>query len=754
MTAFTVTHFENIMDPAGGQPIDYSDLEEFYGALSKCKLAPTELDKKRSAGWVRGPLKDNYRKKENITETRLLIIDVDKSPAKPYCINSPLETHEVLKDFGINHIIYTTWSNRGNGKYRYRVVIPASRVLSDDEVELNSRKIVDILNGGGLSIEYAAENKAMSQMWFYSSSPNPKEWFESYLYVDGTEYRPTTVGKYSSSIVATPEDGYTKNIDILEIKPDVCAVSNASLISNIRNHHEIHFSMLNLSYQMIKDGNSEYWINTFLDSLLGPNTGDKRIEDRRLEIPRLISGARERLVKESVVKKVDWSVDRGSYVEPPVPPGMLGQMVRMAHDQQSYQNMTVAVVAAIGAVSGIAGYKFQCPAIPSFGCNNYYLVSMKTGGGKDFISKFIINLYRRAAQDASYQQFVGAKKFTGGKSIRKLLESKPCCVSVMTEFGQILHGTSGDPVSTRQTLLEQYSRSGPNDVLGAEGYSKEEDSLKELNHPSMTLIGESEPSSFIAALNGTNSINDGFVPRCLVLRADQDTRPYLNRETSTKFDSDIIEHIAHMMKECKDDTIPYFMKWENIQLERDVYDHADMWTDIYNKFDGNDQLKCVLSTRMHIHTIKVATVCAIMNRRALIVKREDWEWAVKFTQYCFDNANSFMEGGNDPLMGGDGSIDDAIKVAASKISKLFCGDLSGGQYYLDAHCKQQMNTIPANVMFKLLGKVPAIKKVGSKARPGYNLVLDYCIKEGLMLKEKYKGKEYYIINGKMKEYME
>ena len=86
---FSITHFDNIMLPKSGKPETYVDFKSFCTKFKPCREAPTEEDKKRSAGWVRGLLKDNYRHNDNIDITQFIIIDVDKSAGVQWCKESP-----------------------------------------------------------------------------------------------------------------------------------------------------------------------------------------------------------------------------------------------------------------------------------------------------------------------------------------------------------------------------------------------------------------------------------------------------------------------------------------------------------------------------------------------------------------------------------------------------------------------------------------------------------------------------------------
>jgi hypothetical protein len=743
---YKITRFDNITNPGGGVPQTYETLPDLYTQFNKCAMARTEQDKKNSAGWVRGHLKDNYRKKENIEHTQFIIIDVDKSSGKPYCIEPPEKIHQIMKDFNINHIMHTTWSNRGDGKYRYRIIIPCTRNVWEEEVEINSRDIVGALKDAGCDILYAHENKSMSQMWFFPSSPAPTKWFQSYLYCEGEDYNPSTIDRYKieKEIKGAPTN------KVLSIFPDVVASDSLyDMFENVRTHQDIHGNLLNITYQLVKDEVPDGWIMRICNYLLGEPTDDKRIEQRRADLPRMIQGAKLKRLDENKFEAIEWISADSKYEDPPIPPGRLGELVKMAYRQQSYQNKTIALVSSLGMISGVAGYKFQCPSVPSMGCNDYFLLSMKTGGGKDFASRFIISGLAKASKDNSYRQFIGNKTFTSGKAIRNMLEKKRCCVSVITEMGQVLASISGDPVSTRRAFLEVYSKSGPDDIVAEEGYSKDEDSIKELSHPALTIVGEGEPSGFIRALKSSNSTTDGFAPRCLIFRADRERRPYENKDIDLSWDDDILEHLSHLLKECTDMTLPYFMRWESSELEQDVKRHSDKWTDYYNDYDGINELKSVLSTRMHVHAVKLSTICAVMNRRELIVTKEDWEWAKELVMYCFNQAQSFMDSSTSGE--GDGTIEDTLKIIAHTLRRYFAGDFKGGNFYRDKYSAERNNIIIERCFRTLFASKPAIKKLSRNNKPGYDVVVEYFLQKKYMEKLVHNKKIYYLINNNILE---
>lgn len=91
----------------------------------------------------------------------------------------PILVHEVLKRLGIQHLIYTSYSN-DIGLPKYRVVIPCE--YSPEQLPILLDYLFKLLHEAGVMLTPVPENRVWSQPWYYSRVPDEqhKSLFEFY----------------------------------------------------------------------------------------------------------------------------------------------------------------------------------------------------------------------------------------------------------------------------------------------------------------------------------------------------------------------------------------------------------------------------------------------------------------------------------------------------------------------------------------------------------------------------------------------
>lgn len=108
----------------------------------------------------------------------LIIIDCDKHIDTQGCeiegAPEPLLVHQALKDMGIGHILYGSYSHYAGGKgNRYRIILSADQPYSREQLAPTIEQVIISLNQNLNSdlLAYAKENNTFSQGWYYPRKP-------------------------------------------------------------------------------------------------------------------------------------------------------------------------------------------------------------------------------------------------------------------------------------------------------------------------------------------------------------------------------------------------------------------------------------------------------------------------------------------------------------------------------------------------------------------------------------------------------
>jgi hypothetical protein len=232
---------------------------------------------------------------------------------------------------------------------------------------------------------------------------------------------------------------------------------------------------------------------------------------RSTEIPPIdVSGLVSPLVGESAVNK-QTAFSR--------PPGLIGDVADYIYSSAIRPVPEIALAGAIALVAGIAGRSYN---ISGTGLNQYLIVLAQTGTGKDGALSGIENLTAAVRQQVpSVDSFIGPAAFASGQGLVRILDEKPCFLSLLGEFGLTLQQicdpkASPSQVMLRRALLDLYNRSGWTALLRSSVYSDKEKNTKTIQAPAVTILGESTPETFFDGLSSSH-IAEGLIPRFSVI---------------------------------------------------------------------------------------------------------------------------------------------------------------------------------------------------------------------------------------------
>lgn len=653
MFSFTLAQSEKSTEESEYRLFVNATLEGLYErCFSRCVKG-----KKLGKGIIRGALKDAPRNDENLEYSRLLIIDADAGlDGKP--TPSAVSCHEALVSLGYSHVIYTTHSHTPE-YHKYRALVELNEDIKQHELHVNVSQLIDELKANGCSVKYAHEMDTWSQIWFLPRSDNPDN-FISYGWFDGTTFTAIHVEeteeiKRERQERNESEKGTSGKTETLD-----------EMFTNIRTGSEYHSSLRNISYQLAKDGVSRAIILATLRNAMeaSQEAGSERWLQRMKDLERLVDGGIQLAEDEAQDFEVPEVEQKESdYTPPPIPPGLLGDLVTQILKSMPRPQIEFAFPMALGSVAAICGAKFNAYTNEFSGLNLNMTVVADTGFGKGQISKFFNSLFIGGLDGKivnlsggdGVTSFIGTNNYTAPRSLHRDLMLGRSKVVCMQEAGIMLGAKSGNADELSAYVMENYVNSAHDQFSSSRSYSSDEQSLKAFRAPAMTLILESTEESLATSLRDMNALESGYIPRQTMFKVNG--KPAMNRrrgdKVSYQFDDAVVNQFQKLIEECaKIQATPHFeaniIEWSDEQFEK----YCDL-TDYYSSEFNDDKVAKIIASRMAHKVVKFASLCTVFNRwngGSMMLDDEAWDWAVSMGQWEMDNINhnlSYMRESNE-----------------------------------------------------------------------------------------------------------
>lgn len=201
------------------------------------------------------------------------------------------------------------------------------------------------------------------------------------------------------------------------------------------------------------------------------------------------------------------------------PPGLVGSVAEYILSSAIRPVPEVALAASIALCAGVCARSYN---ISGTGLNQYIMLLAKTGRGKEGAATGIDNLIAAVRQNIPMaDNFIGPAAFASGQALVKVLDGKPCFVSVLGEVGLTLQqicdpNAPGPLVMLRRVLLDIYAKSGFTKVLRSSVYSDSDKNTRIVQAPNLTILGESTPETFFSGLD-VSHIAEGLIPRFTII---------------------------------------------------------------------------------------------------------------------------------------------------------------------------------------------------------------------------------------------
>lgn len=314
------------------------------------------------------------------------------------------------------------------------------------------------------------------------------------------------------------------------------------------------------------------------------------------------------------------------------PPGFVGDLAEHFMATAIRPVREVALTAALAVVAGVVGRSYN---VSGTGLNQYIILLARTGSGKEGAANGIDALVAAAREQCPMaDQFIGPAAFASGQALIRVLDERPCFVSVLGEFGITLqqicdHRAPEAKTMLKKVLLDLYAKSGWNKTLRPSVYSDSEKNTRLLQAPNVTILGESTPETFYGGLDQSH-ILEGLVPRFIVVEYNG-PRPPRNPNAFAPPPPDIVGRFTDLLVTAlatrqNNTCCPVAMDEES----QGIMDTFDREADKMINSSGGEVARD-LWNRAHLKALKLAALLAVgKDHQNPVITRDVTEWAVDF----------------------------------------------------------------------------------------------------------------------------
>ncbi len=706
--AYTISYFiGDQKNTSNGETKTYETFDEFANDFSKCSKG-----RKHSAYFVRGELEPIHRKDCNLKQSNILVIDGDEG-VRGRNAPKPLDVHNTLVELGLNHFIYTSHSHNAE-QNKFRCIVPCGQYMEKKDIKANIYGLMNELSANGIRLKHVTEMNTWSQPWFVPTRDDPKDGlFEFYKYTEGKDWETL----YEQEEYSQDEEPSKR------VETHVGSTSLSEMYENIRTGKEYHESMLNISYQLIKDGMSKAHVIAMLETLMNGSVeaGTDRWQQRYNDIERTVQGAINKDNPEFDLESISEEFD-DSDNEMPLPPGLLYDLYQCCYDGLLYQYKEVALVSSLGLVAGIAGRRFNVMTPKRTGLNLYLTIVAGTGFGKDGIGQFISRCIRNSSNGLkdSFDSFIGPSSFTGGKAITNAFENARSRVCVMSEAGLLMKVKHGDVEGKSAALLDAFNVSDSNSYTKYHTYADNDKSIPSLRAMAITIISESTPEQLMSAYSQMGALTNGYLPRQIIFKIEK-RQTKINRNVKDTFDDKLANRLLELLETCaavqaESDPKAFEMDFHP-DIHDDVYDYQDSYNELAAKYEVTNKIKANMATRIGLKVVRIAALATVFNKpksspNCLVIEKPEWEWAKALCDYEFKNVTNALAG-----LSGDGEMDNAIVAVYTKMKSIIDDTIRDSKCKVDVRYRKH-KVIPYGRIKIACASNPNVKSLDSNAKHG------------------------------------
>jgi hypothetical protein len=313
------------------------------------------------------------------------------------------------------------------------------------------------------------------------------------------------------------------------------------------------------------------------------------------------------------------------------PQGLIGELADYFYSSAIRPVAEVALISAMALAAGIVGRSYN---ISNTGLNQYLILLAKTGSGKEGIASGIDAVVAAVRPTIPLaDRFLGPAAFASGQALVRVLDERPCFVSILGEFGVTLQSLCDPraPAPTamlKRVLLDLYNKSGFNKVLRGSVYSDTEKNTRMIQAPNVTLLGESTPDEFYGGLDASHILS-GLVPRFSVVEYTG-PRPHRNRNAFHTPPDTLITGLGELITiglTTQQNTTCCPVQCDAFALG--IFDELDDLAT--QQINSRGEVERHLWNRTHLKALKLGALLAVgRDPQNPIISREDAEWARDF----------------------------------------------------------------------------------------------------------------------------
>lgn len=297
------------------------------------------------------------------------------------------------------------------------------------------------------------------------------------------------------------------------------------------------------------------------------------------------------------------------------PPGLIGQLAQFILDAAPRPVPDIALAGAIAMLSGITGRAYN--TYTGAGLNQYFLLLAPTGTGKDAIIDGTSKLFNAIqGQVPAALDFKGPGELVSSAGLIKWMEKKPATFSILGEIGLLMQQMASPTANAhlkglQRTLTQFYSRSGRGKTFDPSAYSDQQKNTGHIHNPALTIIGESVPGEFYAALD-ESLIANGLLPRFAIFEYEGE-RPYLQKgKEFVQPPFALVQSLADLAANClnlaHNNNVHVVQPTPEAEAKLTEFDN---WTTDQINASGNAEVIRHLWNRAHLKALKLASLYAV-----------------------------------------------------------------------------------------------------------------------------------------------
>lgn len=318
----------------------------------------------------------------------------------------------------------------------------------------------------------------------------------------------------------------------------------------------------------------------------------------------------------------------------PPPPGLIGEIATYVYTAATRPVPEVAIAAALTLIAGLVGRHYN---ISGTGLNLYMILLAPTGSGKEGASSGINSLIHSIRQIVPcIDQFVGPGDFASGQGLIKTLADRPSIYSLVGEFGIRMQQLASPRASSAEKMLQRallnlFSKSGWHQSESGLAYSDRDKNTPTLFAPALSILGDSTPETYFAALD-ENLVMSGLLPRFCHIEY-RGIRPPRNKVTAFVAPNtglvnrlaDLASTVVQMQANsaCQDVGID--------DAALGLLDNFDAYAD--EQINAHGEVYKQLWNRAHLKALRLSALLAVgCNHITPVVTAELAQWAIAFVK--------------------------------------------------------------------------------------------------------------------------